>query len=55
MINKPSYLGLSILEINTVVIYEFVLIMWNQNIETKQNYVTLHKIFKQDLIHLIMN
>ena len=39
--NKPAYLGLSILEVSTIVImYEFGMIMWNQNTEKKQNYVT---------------
>ena len=39
--NKPVYLGLSILQISKIVMYkEFGMITWNENMEQKPNYVT---------------
>ena len=38
--NKSVYLGLSILEISKIVMYEFDVIMWNQNMEKNGNYAT---------------
>ena len=38
--NKPMYLGLSILEISKRLMYEFGMIMLNQSIRTMQNYAT---------------
>ena len=37
--NKPLHLGLSILEISKTQIYEFGMIIWNQNIMIMQNCV----------------
>ena len=39
-INKPVFLGLAILEIFKIVKYEFFMILWNWNMEKKQNYIT---------------
>ena len=39
-INKPKYLGLSILDSSKTLMYEFNMIILNQNIKTIQNYVT---------------
>ena len=38
--NKPMFLGLSILEISKTLMYEFGMIMLNQSIRTMQNYAT---------------
>ena len=38
--NKSVYLGLSILEISKIVMYEFDVIMWNQTMERNGNYAT---------------
>ena len=52
--NKPVYLGLSILQISKIVMYkEFGMITWNENMEQKPNYVTwiqmaLYKIVYRD-------
>ena len=37
--NKPVYLGLSILEISKTLMYKFGMIILNQNIKIMQNYV----------------
>ena len=37
--NKPVYLGLSVLEISKIVMYEFWYDYMKSNIEKKQNYV----------------
>ena len=39
-INKPKYLGLSILDSSKTLMHEFNMIILNQNIKTIQNYVT---------------
>ena len=38
--NKPVYLGLSILEISKTLMYEFGMLILNQSIKTMQNYAT---------------
>ena len=63
--NKPVYLGRSILDINKTLMYEFWYDFLNQNIKTKQNYSTWilnsllfksrPKIFMKTLLMMLKN